>query len=372
MLNLSQIPGLEDVKRILTSSFRENRVPQTQLFINTDGGAGMALAHAFAQYIACHNQGVSACNNCTSCKLFLAHNYPDLIYIFPYIKTGASKTDKKSSVDYNQDFQSLFSQNPFFTIADWHDYIDSGNKQFSIPVNEADYINRVISSRTILSSPRFIILWLPETLTTEAANKLLKTLEEPGIGNYFFLVTTSPERILPTILSRCIICRVPKNKETDVMDFLLLRGLSEDFARFKALSSNGNIGNAISSFVRESTTNEFAENFVGWLRILYSKNIESLVDWCDKTSKLNRVDLIAYLSLSVHFLERAVQLRSGSSQSTIKHGTFDLRQFSQYLKINRGDEIVESLDRAIYDIERNANSKIVLLDLSLRFLKYVG
>ena len=372
MLSITQVPGLEATKDALMQSYAYNRVPQTQLYINADGGSGLALALAFSQFIACSNSSTSSCANCTSCRQFQSGNYPDLILVFPTVKSGSSKKDKSGSKDYQDEFRDLIRMNPFVTTAEWHEKIESGNKQFSIPVSDSEYIIQSIATKTISNKPRFIIIWLPETLTLEAANKLLKTLEEPGKGNYFMLVSINAEKILPTILSRCISLRIPKHKDVDILDFLLSRGLGEPQATTITLASNGNLGLAISSIIRGGAIEEYTEFCILWLRILYSRKIESLINWCESTSKLNRVDLIAFLAMSTGVFQKAIALSVGSSTSGLKHGTFDLNLFTPYLRTEKGYEIIIHLEKATHELERNANPKIVLLDLSFNLLKYIG
>jgi DNA polymerase-3 subunit delta' len=372
VLSISQIPGLESTKQSLIQSLIDNRVPQTQLYINADGGSGLALAMAFSQYIACSNPSITSCGNCVSCKQFMSGNYPDLVLVFPSVKSGLAKKDKSRSTDYLEDFRDLIRMNPFVTTPEWHEKIESGNKQFSIPVSDAEYIIQTIATKTISSKPRFVVIWLPEALSKEAANKLLKTLEEPGKGNYFILVSVNPEKILPTILSRCVSLRIPKLRDIDVLDFLMSRGLAEPQATAMALASNGNLGLAISSIIRGGELEEYTEFCIQWLRILYSRKIESLINWCETLSKLNRVDLIAFLTMTIHVFQKAITLSVGSSTTGLKHGTFDLTLFIPYLKTEKGPEIVELFERAIREFERNGSPKIILLDLSFNLLKYIG
>jgi len=372
MLDFSQIPGLEPIKNSLVQALIDNRIPQTQLFLNYDGGSGLALALAYSKYIACSHPTTSSCGVCNSCRQFQSGNYPDLIIVFPFVKEGSSKKDKTRSVDYLLEFRELLRMNPFFTVAEWHDTIESGNKQFSIPVSEAEYIIQAISSKTVSSKPRFIILWLPETLTTEAANKLLKTLEEPGTGNYFFLISNRPDRVLATIVSRCVAIRIPKHRDIDVLEFLMDRGINESQATSMALASEGNLGQSLASLIQGSILNENTEACIQWLRLLYSRKIEGLVNWCEEIARLKRVDLIAFLRFSIHIIQMSISLSVGTSTISLSQGSFNLKSFVPYLKTDKGPEIVALFEKALQDIERNGSPKILLLDLSFSLLKYIG
>jgi DNA polymerase-3 subunit delta' len=372
MLDFSQIPGLESVKNSLVQAVIDNRIPQTQLFLNYDGGAGLSLALAFSKYIACSHPTMSSCGVCNSCRQFETDNYADLVIVFPFIKERSSKKDKSRSLDYLIEFRALLKMNPFFTTSEWHNTIESGNKQFSIPVSEAEYIVQALSNKTVSNKPRFIILWLPEALTTEAANKLLKTLEEPGPGNYFFLVSNNPEKILPTIVSRCISVRIPKHRTIDVLEFLMVRGINESQATTMALASDGNLGKSLASLIQGSVLNENTEGCIQWLRLLYSRKIEGLVNWCDTLSRLNRVELIKFLSFCTHVIQMSIALSIGTTSSSLTQGSFNLKSFVPYLKTEKGAEIVALFDKAVRDVERNGSPKIILLDLSFSLLKYIG
>jgi DNA polymerase-3 subunit delta' len=368
----TQIPGQDDLKRVLQDAIMLGMVPQTLLLTNADGGAGIALALALAQCLACNHGGINPCQKCVACAQFSHFNYPDLVLIFPMVKAGAKKDDAKSCLDYLPDFVTLLKKNTYLTKTEWQDLIESGNKQFTIPVSEAEYIIQQLSVKTITGKPRFIIIWLPENLTPEAANKLLKSLEEPGENNYFFLVSVQSERVLPTILSRCIRYKVPPHRDIEVSDYLISRGLHIDQANALAISSDGKIGQAVASILEDGSFETYAQSFITWMRTLYANHIENAVLWSEQVAKLNRSEQLSFLEFSSKLFEKTLGHYTKHKAPSFEYADFKLAKFAPFIKPESFKTIYALINEAARDIERNGNSKLILSDLCLRLFKHVG
>lgn len=97
----------------------------------------------------------------------------------------------------------------YFSEPMWYSAIEIDNKQGNISTFEADEIIRKLSFKAFESEYKAVIIWLPERMNTQAANKLLKIIEEPWEKTLFLMVSESPERLLPTILSRMQVVDVP-------------------------------------------------------------------------------------------------------------------------------------------------------------------
>ena len=156
MLNFSYIPGLQPVKELLRTSVLQNKLPHTQLFTSPDGGAGLAMAIAFSKYIACENRSTDSCGKCITCLQFDHGNYPEFFLFFPYVKTTALGKEKiESSQELLNEFYSALKENPFLTKSSWQRLLETGNKQFIIPVTESERIIKIIQTKAAATRRQF-------------------------------------------------------------------------------------------------------------------------------------------------------------------------------------------------------------------------
>ena len=130
--------------------------------------------------------------------------HPDIHYIFPLILSSGDTVSEQYAVQW----RSLVSENPSFTEGELYDALGFEGKNTVISVKEANALLRVLSRYSLEGGYTAIVIYLPEKMNPTAANKLLKILEEPPQQTIFVMVTHAPERLLPTILSRCQLFRV--------------------------------------------------------------------------------------------------------------------------------------------------------------------
>jgi DNA polymerase-3 subunit delta' len=207
-MNFRQIPGQKETISRLIRSVSEQRVSHAQLFSGPEGCGSFALALAYAQYVSCENRTESdSCGTCKSCVKYEKMIHPDLHFVFPVIKD--KKNSEPVSDAFIEQWREYARQSPYFTLNEWLNAIDVENAQGLIFASEAGEIIRKLSLKTFESDFKIMIIWLPEKMHPAAANKLLKLLEEPPEKTLFLLVSDEPDKLLPTIISRCQIIRVP-------------------------------------------------------------------------------------------------------------------------------------------------------------------
>ena len=183
-----EVLGQEKLKELLMHCELEDRIPHAQLFLGPKGSANLALALAFAQYVACKNkQQDDACGSCTSCVKHLKFIHPDLHFVFPVATTSNVKT-KPVSKNFLSEWRSLLDENPYFSLIDWLKHIGIENKQGLISVEESVHVLKDLSLKPYESETRIMLIWMPEKMNIQAANKLLKIIEEPPQKTLFLLV----------------------------------------------------------------------------------------------------------------------------------------------------------------------------------------
>lgn len=368
----SQIPEIQHIKESIRTSVSQNRIAQTQLITCNDGGAGLALAFSALQYIACEQRGEDACGLCVSCRQLAHGNYPELHVFFPFVKSAADKGKVDSAADLIHEFYTAFNHNPYITKSNWQQVLETGNKQFLIPVTEAERIARLIQTKVSDLKPRFFVIWLPEYLNVQASNKLLKTLEEPGPNTYFFLVSNSPDRLLPTLVSRCIQIKVPRISDVAIKNYLIGRGYDAVAASQAAITSEGSIGVGLENASSSLLSEQFGAHFAAWMRLLYMKKIDDIISWVDDVAQLNREDLKSFISFSSTILKQAFDHVTYAKPIVFSVPGFSLEKFAGFIKTSGIQHIEEHITTANTDLARNGNPRIILLSLSLNLFKYIG
>ena len=137
---------------------------------------------------------------------------PDLHLVFPVNKQGKKSGEVMRSDEFLPLFRAIFGENGgYFSAQDWYERLDLGKTlKGMIAAREADEIIRKLSFKSFEADYKTMLIWLPEAMNEEAANKILKILEEPWEKTLFLLVSEQPDRLLPTILSRTQEVAVPR------------------------------------------------------------------------------------------------------------------------------------------------------------------
>lgn len=206
-MRFSEIIGNDLLKGRLVRTVRAGRLGHAILFTEENGGGAFAFALALAQYVNCREQGEEdSCGSCASCHKYQKLIHPDLHFVFPVSSSNLlSESEKKGPISdyFLAPFRELALADPYFTEQMLYDALGFDNKSGLISVNEAKRIFEKLSLRAAEGPWKTMIIYLPEKMNLDAANKLLKLLEEPPQGTLFLLISHHPERLLPTIRSRC-------------------------------------------------------------------------------------------------------------------------------------------------------------------------
>ncbi len=368
--------GQEKLKMLLMQSVREGTVPHAQLFFGPRGSANLALALAFAQYVACANkQQYDACGTCSSCVKHLKFVHPDLHFVFPVATTSNVKT-KPVSKNFLSEWRSLLDENPYFSLFDWLKHIGVGNKQGIISVEESSHILKDLSLKPYESETRIMLIWMPEKMNIQAANKLLKIIEEPPQKTLFLLVTESTENMLATVLSRTQLLKVPRHSDEEVLNYLMNRGVEQVRAKMISNLVDGNINDALQlvEYVEDSEQN--ALNFVQWVRLCFSalqvKDINKLVQWSEMMAKLGRESQKSFLLFASNVMRDALMKNYGVEKMmkmNVSGHNFTMEKFAPFIHADNCMEIISELNLAQLHIERNANPKILFLDTSFKIAR---
>jgi DNA polymerase-3 subunit delta' len=368
-MQFKDIVGQEEIKRQLVQTVAENRVSHAQLFLSADGSGALLLAIAYAQYINCLDKSdTDSCGVCSSCRKYERYIHPDLHFSYPFF---ASK-DVKIAVDVIEEWRTMLLGDPYVDLDIWRSQLNAENKQANINIAECHDIIKKLSFKAFEAETKVLIMWLPEYLEKEG-NSLLKIIEEPPANTLFLLVATNQENILSTLLSRTQIVKIPKLSSSTVEDYLMSKyNLSEEQAATYSFLADGNLIEAKSLAVHAHNDN--AEIFAEWLRMGYGNRVLDLIGFVDQAAGWGRENQKNFLKYGISFLRECSLILSGA-ESLVKLPVRTLdtaHKLSKHvLDLSMASAIISELEQAHYHIERNANPKILFLDVSLQLVKII-
>jgi DNA polymerase-3 subunit delta' len=368
-MRFKDIIGQEATKQRLINSVNENRVSHAQLFLGPEGSGSLALAVAYAQYLSCEDkQADDSCGVCSSCRKYQKFMHPDLHFSYPFF----AKHKDDTALTYIEQWRDAFTANPYLSLDIWRGYLEAENKQANINIAECHQIIKKLSFKPFESAYKILILWLPEYLDKEG-NALLKVIEEPQPNTLFLLVAQNQDQILNTILSRTQLIKVPCLNYEDIKEHLINSyNQTETAASEIAYLSNGNMTEALSMLQQD--TKSYHTLFVQWLRLCFSNKGLEVLGFVDQTSKMGRENQKNFLRYGISFIRECCLLRSGAER-IVKLPEQELetaKKMSAVMNIPQAQTIINELEKAHYHIERNANPKILFLDVSLQIIKILN
>jgi DNA polymerase-3 subunit delta' len=375
----SEILGQEHIKNHLTKSADFGRVPHAQLFAGPEGSGTLPMAIAYAQYLLCKNTEGENSNGNESCNLkFKNISHPDLHFVFPVATTDKIKKHPLSK-NFMEEWRQLVDKQPYGNLFDWYRILGIDNKQGQIGVDEALDIVKSLSLKSYEGGYKVMLIWMAEKLNTAAANKLLKLIEEPPNKTVFILIAEDEEQIINTIRSRCQVLHFPPLAE-GVINKALLKNyqIPEPDAIKIAHQSNGNYNKACDLVYSDSEDTQFEDWFVFWIRSAFKAKgnksaIHDLISWSETIAKTGRETQKQFLNFCLDFFRQALLLnyKADSLVFIEPKSSFKLEKFAPFVHGNNIMEISEELQDAIYHIERNGNSKIILTDLSIKLTRFL-
>ncbi|MEQ8907885.1 MAG: DNA polymerase III subunit delta' [Vicingaceae bacterium] len=372
-MRFAEILGQEKSKEKLRETVHAGRVSHAQLFSGKFGFGGLALAIAYAQYISCKNRSpLDSCGECSSCVKFQKLIHPDLHFSFPYNKNDKVKHKETSADDFSQEWREAVLENPYLSLNDWHQKIDISNKQSLINVYESQSIIKKLNLKPYESEYKFLIIWKPERMNMEAANKLLKLIEEPSPKTLIILVAENAENLLTTITSRTQNMSIPPLSEVEIQNHLeLAAGSTKDQAEQIAQLADGDLHYALFHLHKSAEEEHFFELFKDWMRACYKADIQAMYKWVEQISQasLGREGQKRFLEYAINLMRESILRHYTENKLQRYFGEEDdfLQKFAPFIHGDNILAITEVLNTAHQHIGRNAYAKIVFMDMSMKF-----
>jgi DNA polymerase-3 subunit delta' len=360
------IPGQQAVKKRLINSVNEARISHAQLFLGPEGSGSLALALAYAQYISCLEKlPDDSCGKCSACTKYQKLIHPDLHFSYPFITKASAET----SVNYIKEWRNAIAENPFMGIDQWMEYLDADNKQPNINIAECHAIIQKLVLKSFEAEYKIILIWLPEYLGA-AGNSLLKLIEEPPAKTLFILIAQNYEQILATILSRTQLIKIPKLADEELKAYLIDNGCPQEKAGRIAYLANGNIAAAQQLLAEDD--DDLESLFIQWFRLCYGRKGVEINDWIEQVAnaRFGRENQKSLLRFGLQVVRDCLMVNLDQT-SIVKFESkhFELNKLANTINFENAPLIIKGFEQAIYHIERNANPKIMFLDLSIQMMR---
>jgi DNA polymerase-3 subunit delta' len=332
----STLIGNDEVKESLRRLLSGGRVPGSMLFTGEEGIGKKLFALELAKALNCRQRnGVEACDQCSSCKRLSRSAFP------PF----TSDDDNKERM--------IWSEHADVAMVRPHKQI--------IRVKPMRELEREANFRPFEGAARVFIVEDADYMNDQAANALLKTLEEPPPASHLILTTSNPTALLATIRSRCQMIRFAPIDATEVERFLIeQKAVSQEDARLLARTSQGSIGRALAGDIE--TYRDRRETMLGVLRALTLTEdraellhmAEGLAAAKDRHEYEQRLDALEIL------IRDAWALALGRPSGTIVNGDLlaPLQQIAADLRSEQAAAWLKQIEELRGTLEVNINRKI--------------
>lgn len=359
-----QVIGQQEAKERLLQLVEEQRLPHALMLCGPLGSGKMALAMAFAAYLL---------KRTSNDKAMLARwEHPDLHFTYPTIKLSSMSSDHKPvSDDFAREWHELMMAGPYFTMNEWLEMMGGENQQAIITAGESDTLTRKLSLKSSQGGYKVSLIWLPERMNIECANKILKLLEEPPQQTIFLLVCEEPEKLLETIRSRTQRLDIKRIADKDICQALIdRRGLSEENAQRVARMANGSWLKAIEMLNADSENELFLNMFQTLMRLAYKRDVKELKTWSERIATLGREKQKRFLDYFLRLIRENFMYNFQNPDLCYMSEREEefAKNFARFINEANIIPISELANKAIRDIGQNANAKIVFFDMALQMI----
>ena len=371
---IGQRPTIERLVRGVDTG----RVSHAQLFSGQEGYGPLPLAIAYAQYIHCTNRREGdSCGECPSCRQIAQLAHPDLHFVFPVNTPKGRSGEKPLSDRFLPQWRKIVTDTGgYFDEQSWYSAIEIDNKQGNISTQEADEIIRKLSFKSFEADYKTMLIWLPEAMNEEAANKILKILEEPWDRTLFILVCEHPDRLLPTIVSRTQEVCVPRIAPDVLERVAQQRGVADPLqARNMARLAGGDLlelGHLVAG-ESDAMRKEHFDLFCSLMRLSYNDRHLELIAWAEDAAQFTREQQRAFLRDAARLLRESFMLHAGIREVSYLWGEelAFCSKFAPFVGPRNIEPLIAEIESAAAQIAQNGNPTIVFTHFALSVSKMI-
>lgn len=322
------ILGNRRVKMILYKALKRNRVPHSLLFVGPDGVGKKETAMVVAKALNCLQKTDDACEECAACVAINKKIFPDVMEILP------EKEKSVVSIDQMRDLKSTA------------------------------YLKPMVGKKRVFIIPD------AEKMKVEAANSILKILEEPPSFSHIILLTNNPYLILPTIKSRCQVLSFPPVFKEDIEKVLLEKGYSAEQARVISLVVHGNLKLALSLDWEDLQENR-KKAWQILLSLIKKENAAVLLKEVSSSRLMDKQEIKKIFEFLSSFCRDIVLLKEDGDLSHIMNPDYEknLREISRILSLDQALDFLNKIDYSLYALKKNLNVNLLMSSLFSHFME---
>lgn len=378
-MRFADIIGHDALKARLRAQIDAGRVSHAQLFTGDAGYGSLPLALAYVQYLFCpHRHDGDSCGECPSCQQISALAHPDLHMVFPVNKREKKAGEAVISDMFIEKWREIWQRSGgIFSADEWYADLDLGKTMKGlISAKESEEIIRKLQFKSYSSEYKAMIIWLPEAMNQEAANKILKILEEPWDKTLFILVSEHPELLLQTITSRTQEVSVGRIDVATLEGVAMREGKPQQEAHNIARLAGGSILE-LRELLRGETDETRAQSFELFTRLMrlsYNDKHLELFEWADDIAALTREGQRQFFLHAVRLLRESYMLHAGLGSISYLWGEERAfcSKFAPFIGNQNIEILVEEIERAMLQIIQNGSPRIVFTHFALAVSKQIN
>lgn len=374
-MRFADIPGHDEVKQRLREMADSDRIPHALLIEGPPGTGKFALARAMAQYIHCTGRrNRDSCGVCPSCVQHQTFNHVDTFFSFPVLKTAAPSGISDDLSDLWKGFLTgEGAKGPdkdasmFMDFSRWVRMLGNPNGQPLIYVAESARIIERFTTTSYSTRYKIMLMWLPERMQPECANKMLKLIEEPLDDSLMIFVSNTPQEILPTVYSRMQRVKVRSLDEETIKNYLASYGVAPDDAAEAARLSDGSIVTALHRLAAARSADSRLDLFMQLMRLAYQRKVGDLRKWAETVAGEGREGIVSFLNYCVMMLREnfIFNLRMPQLNGMSRQEAQFASKFSPFINERNVESLLREFELARTDIAANGNAKMVLFHLAV-------
>lgn len=376
-MRFKDVIGHQALKRHLAESIDKGRISHAQLFSGAEGAGSLPMAIAYAQYLNCQNRhDGDSCGECPSCIKMQALAHPDLHFVFPVNKQGKKSGEVVLSADFMPLWREMVAQSAgYFSRQEWYDKLDLGKTlRGIISAREADEIIRRLQFKSFESEYKITIIWQAETMNDEAANKILKILEEPWDKTLFLLVSNRTDLLLPTIISRTQEINIPRLSVEELMTLAECDNHAQNYNLARLASGDVLEWRRLTGGSEDASRKEAFDLFCSLMRLSYNDKHLELMNWADEVALLSREQQRAMLLHAARLLRESYMLHAGLGSISYLWGeeAAFCNKFAPFIGNQNIEYLIAEIETALRQVSQNGNSKIIFTHFALAVSKQIN
>lgn len=366
-----ELIGNRNLQKHIFESLEHGKIPHAQLFIGPQGVGKLILAIQYAEKLL-------SINNITAKDKVQNLQHADLHFVFP-VATNDKVKSKPTSDLFLKEWRDFIQENPYGSSFDWYQFLGIENKQGQIGVDEAEKIIKKLALKSYEGGYKIMIIWGADKLNIAASNKLLKIIEEPPEKTVFILIAEKEDSILPTIRSRTQLIHFKRIRDEEIYAELVSHHIiDKKKAKEITFQAQGNYNKAL-KLKSNYTNHEFEHYFIDWIRNAFMAKtrpevLKSLVEWANEINLWGREKQKQFLNYSSQVFRQALLVNYQVDDLVfmkLSENDFNWQKFTPFIHGANIEAILKELNTTFYHIERNANAKIVFLDLSIKITRFL-